>query len=199
MKAKAFTKLVAQMRASEKKYWQGRQHNDLLRSLDYESQVDKEIKRTAEFLNLHPESQPSNDNPEWQFFCFVTVLRRMSREYFDLKKKVRNLSPLQQELSKGELKEKWSLVIHYEAQVDKYLQKVSDEEKKAQGYVIQFQVIRSRTRMKNVQVVLTTSDEKLANVDCFERNSKSNDGSIYGVRRVEIPPAQPQQQELVFQ
>lgn len=200
MKPSAFANLVAQMRASEKKYWQGgRQHNDLLRSIDYESQVDKEIKRTADFLALHPESQPSKDKPEWKFFCLVTVLRKNTREYFDRKKKHRQLTPQQQLLAKDELKELWTSVIHYEAEVDKYLQRLSDAAKRAQGYIITFQVIRSRARMSEPQVMLSTSDEHYANVECYDLNTKSRDGSIYSLRRIEQPPSQPQQQQLSFQ
>ena len=191
MKHQAFTKLVAEMREAEKRYWQkGRQHSDLLKALDYESQVDKEIKRTADFLARHPESKPADDKPEWRFFCLVTVLRKTTRDYFNYKKKFRQLSATEQELSREELKEHWTSAVHYEAEVDKHLRQVSDAEKRAQGYIITFQVVRTRVGMKEPQIMLTTQDEKYANVECYDLNNKSKDGSIYGVRRIEQQPQQ---------
>lgn len=191
MKHEAFVKLVAEMRTAEKRYWQGgRQHNDLTKAIYLESQVDKEIKRVANVLHSHPESQPGIESPEWKFFCLVTCLRSDTQKYFNLKKVLRYKSPQEQAASQGELNELWTSVTHYEAEVDRILNRISDEEKRAQGYTITFQVIRSRANMREPQVMLTTQDENYANAACYDYNNKSRDGSIYGVRRIEQQPQQ---------
>lgn len=198
MNKTAFTKLVAQMRAAETDYWtNGRQHNDLVKALDYEGQVDKEIKRTADFLAEHPESQPSDDRPEWKFFCLVTVLRDKTKAYFAFSKKYRSMPPQQQAASYDELNELRKTVYHYEADVDKYLRHIDYEEKRAQGYTITFEVIRTRAHMKQPQVMVTTENEQYAYSVAYDYN-KSNDGSIYGVRSKEKPPVQPQQAAIAF-
>lgn len=191
MKHEAFTKLVAEMRAAEKRYWQGgRQHNDLTKAIYLESQVDKEIKRVADILQSHPESQPGNESPQWKFFCLVTCLRSDTQKYFALKKVLRYKSPQERAASQGELNELWTSVTHYEAEIDRMLNRISDAEKRALGYTITFQVIRSRANMREPQVMLTTQDENYANAACYDYNNKSKDGSIYGVRRIEQQPQQ---------
>lgn len=199
MNKSAFTQLVAQMRTAENNYWNGgRQHNDLVKALDYEGQVDKEIKRTADFLAEHPESQPSDDRPEWKFFCLVTILRDKTKAYFAFKKKYNRMSPQQQAMSYDELNELKKTVFHYEAGVDKYLQHISDEQKRAQGYTITYEVIRTRAHMKQPQVMVTTENEQYAYSVAYDYNNKSHDGSIYGIRRKEKPPVQPQQAAIAF-
>ena len=190
MKHEAFVKLVAEMREAEKRYWlDGRQRNDLTKAIYLESQVDKEIKRVADILVVRPNSKPS-ESPEWKFFCLVTCLRSDTKKYFSLKKVLRYKSPQEQAASQGELNDLWKSVTHYEAEIDRTLNRITDEEKRAQGYIITFQVIRSRANMKETQIMLTTQNEKYANAACYDYNNKSKDGSIYGVRRIEQKPQQ---------
>lgn len=190
MKHEAFAKLVAEMREAEKRYWlDGRQRNDLTKAIYLESQVDKEIKRVADILVVRPNSKPS-ESPEWKFFCLVTCLRSDTKKYFALKKVLRYKSPQEQAASQGELNDLWKSVTHYEAEIDRTLNRITDEEKRAQGYIITFQVIRSRANMKETQIMLTTQNEKYANAACYDYNNKSKDGSIYGVRRIEQKPQQ---------
>lgn len=181
MDKESFARLVGEMRNAEKAYWTSRDHNELTKSLSLEKRVDEEIKRVASVLQGHPERQPDKNSTHWQFFCFVTCLREATKKYFEYKKRHRadnNAAP-------DALKELFTSVKHYEAETDKHLQRLSDQEKRAQGIIITYEVIRSRPRMREPQVMLTTQDEQLANVECYDLNNKSRDGSIYGIRRVE--------------
>lgn len=181
MNKESFTRLVAEMRNAEKNYWARRDHNELIKSLSLEKRVDEEIKRVADLLHDHPEKQPDKKSTHWQFFCFVTCLRDATKKYFEYKKRNRADNNADQDV----LKDLFTSVKHYEAETDKHLQRLSDQEKRARGIIITYEVIRSRPRMHEPQVMLSTQDEQLANVECYDLNNKSRDGSIYSIRRTE--------------
>ena len=186
MDSKSFMQLVAEMRTAQKRFWTGdRSRDDLTAALSLEKSVDDEIKRVAVALRARPERQPADDTPDWQFFCKVTCLRDKSKKYFAEKKRLGRLNPTQQRLGMENLRQALEDVQARERDIDRIIRRTDDDEKRAQGITIIWQVIRHRTGMKEPQVVLTTRDEKYANLECYGMNEKSRDGCRYYVKRIE--------------
>lgn len=189
MDRKSFVKLVAAMREAEKRFWIGqRDKDDLVKSIELERRVDEEIKRVAERLKANPDKQPDNKSESWQFFCTVTILREKTKNYFIEKKRQKKMGAVVTEREREALRALYAEVRQLERTTDRLIQKSDDDEKRRQGIEIVYQVMRSRTNIKEPTVVLTTRDEKYANLECYGMNEKSPDGSHFFVKRIERQP-----------
>lgn len=202
MNKESFARLVLDMRIAEKAYWKSREKEDLHKSLSLERQVDIILEDTMQHLAEHKEHVPTTANAEknlhWQLFVLTGELRKETKNYFANKK----AHPYPTDEDKAVIKENFNHVKHYENQVDRTLDLISDACKRAAGYSFRYVVHEYRAAVRKSVPVYTTDNERLAHAECYNLNCKVTRGNYYFVAKEEIPPQrppQPQQQELAFQ
>ena len=167
----AFRKLVAEMRFTQKRYWETRDNNLLRKSLELEKRVDDII------MKAKGSDVPNDKNG--LFFLKVAELRVASKEYFAAKKEY---PPDKAKI--GDLFEKVKMLSFL---VDKRLEHFQDEEDRKNGYVVQYHVMERYPRQKKAHSVFCSSEENLVKAELNDYLRRASGGVMYFMGKTKKP------------
>lgn len=168
--ALAFRKLVAEMRFTQKKYWETRDNKLLRKSIELEKRVDDII------MKVKGSDVPNNKNGK--FFLKVAELRVASKEYFAAKKEY---PPDKEKI--GDFYEAVKIRNHF---IDKQLEHFQDDEDRKNGYVVQYHVMERYPRQKNAHSVFCSSDENFAKAELNDYLRRASRGVMYFMAKKKI-------------
>lgn len=169
--ALAFRKLVAEMRFTQKNYWETRDNKILRKSLELEKRVDDVV--------MKAKGSDVPNNKKGKFFLDVAKLRVASKEYFAAKKEY---PPNKAKV--GDFFEKVKWLNHT---VDKQLEHFQDEEDRKNGYVVQYHVMERYPRQQKAHSIFSSSDENLVKAELDGYLRRASGGVMYFMGKTKKP------------
>lgn len=116
-KPEEFLKLVYDIRIAMKKYFNGgRRHEDMMASLKLESQLDKWIRRTRDFIDHHLMVKDAATSKRYSFFIIVEAWRQIWHE----RKKLAS----GKDYDSGVYREMTRKIRQLEKEIDEYIKQI---------------------------------------------------------------------------
>lgn len=169
--ALAFRKLVAEMRFTQKRYWETRDNKLLRKSIELEKRVDDII--------MKAKGSDVPNNKKGFFFLRVAELRVASKEYFAAKKEY---PP-----DKEKIKDFFEKVKLFNHTIDKQLEHFQDEEDRKNGYVVHYHVMERYPRQTKAHSIFSSSDENLVKAELNDYLRRASGGVMYFMGKTKKP------------